>query len=77
MCLERCRDGILSEKTCLLYTPPIPFTPLASVATSGFFDWVVSWKLQTRSQGIVAINEGRLWLHRGIRILRKRRRPLQ
>src|SRR5436190_5227005 len=77
MCLDRCRDGILTEKTCLLYTPPIPFTPLASVA--------MSWIGRLGCIIEIADQDSRNRCHqrrssladRGIRILRKRRRPLQ
>src|SRR5579859_5740888 len=37
------REGIRSEKTMRLCTPPIPFAPLASVATSkmGRDSWII------------------------------------
>ena len=46
--LDLCHDGIHSEKTNRLYTPPIPFAPLASVATSKEIrdNWIIEMEDQ-------------------------------
>ena len=76
MCFERCLDGVASEKTCLLYIPPIPLISLASVA--------ISWVSRLSCIMEIADQDSRNLRHqrrsslaaRGIRILRNRCRSL-
>src|SRR5436305_15089005 len=70
MCFERCFEGVVSEKICLLYIPPIPFVPLASVATS----WVTRLSCimeiaDQDSRNLCHQRRSSLLAARGIRIL--------